>query len=102
MTFETVDDLRTWLEEEEPEAEEAEQALEDERDGDDRTTAKMALNEYLSGLPDEEQEEVDDDGKVDFVVMRPYAGHQRGEKLRLDPGDPQTVAYRSDGRIQRR
>lgn len=107
--FDTVDDLREWLEEQEPTVEEAEEALEVERDNDNRTTAKMAIKEYLDDKEasdydaeeDDEEEAVPDDEQR-YVVMRPFAGHNRGDELTLDPSDDQTQMYVRDGRIQRR
>lgn len=100
--FDTVDDIRTWLDEDEPSQEEAEDALEVEREGPDRTTGKMALNEYISSLEDQEEEPEEDDGTQKYVVMRPYSGYSRGDEIELDPEDPQTQNYVKDGRLQRR
>lgn len=101
QAFDTVDDIRTWLDEEEPSEDEAQEALEIERDGDNRTTGKMALNEYLDSFEDEEEPEEDDEGQ-EYVVMRPFAGHGRGDRITRDPDEPQTETYLRDGRIQRR
>lgn len=103
--FDTVDDLREWLEDEEPTAEEAEEALELERENDDRTTAKMELEDYLNNLEEtdyEEDEEPTPEDEQTYVVMRPFAGHSRGDEITLDPTEDSTQMYVRDGRIQRR
>lgn len=102
--FDTVDDLRNWLDEEEPTVEEAEEALELETDHDDRTTAKMALNEYINEQEEDDEEPEDEvpEGEQKYVVMRPFSGYERGQIVHLDPDDPQTQMYVRDGRLERR
>lgn len=100
--FETVDDIREWLDEEEPPEEDAKEALEIEREGQDRTTGKMALNEYIDNLETEDESEESEGDSREYVVMRPFAGNSRGDKIQRDPSDPQTEVYLRDGRIERR
>jgi len=101
--FDTVDDIRTWLNEKEPSREETEEALEIESEGQNRTTGKMALNSHLDALDEQEADEVEDnDDLQEYVVMRPYAGNKRGDHIKLDPDSEETKTYVRDGRIERR
>ena len=98
--FDTVDDLREWLDED-PSLEDVEEALEVEKDNDNRSTAVSELNAYADDYETEDEDEPEQEGQK-YVVMRPFSGNSRSDVIYLDPDDPQTKAYVRDGRIQRR
>lgn len=92
--FDTVSDIKEWLNTE-PSPVEAEEALEIERDGPNRTTGKSAIKDYLESV---DEPGGDDDG-VAFRVQAPYDGHNIGDTVYLDPDSNEARRLRRDGRL---
>lgn len=117
--FDTVSDVREWLNNNPPIAE-VDAALEAEKDGSNRVTAKGAMQDYLeenleeSEETDEELKEVAEDEEdqeeeeveseesgdgVEFRVQKPFDGHSTGDTVRLDPDESECDRLRRGGFI---
>lgn len=92
--FDTVSEIRSWLESE-PTPDEVREALELEENGPDRTTGKSALRQYL----EETDDPGGDDETVEFRVQVPFGGNSPGDTLDLDPDSTEARRLRRDGRI---
>jgi len=89
--FDTVSDVRDWLDDDPP-LEEVEEAIEVEEDGPKRKTALGALSSYA--------DKAQPDNTVDFVVVRSHGDYSPGQSISLDPDSDEAVRLRRSGTIR--
>lgn len=92
--FETVSEIKEWLDTE-PTYEEAKEALAVEKANAARTTGKGAIKEYLDSLSDPGG----GSETVEFRVQRAYGDHEAGDTVELDPDEEETTSLRRGRQI---